>query len=615
MEPTSPPIQSMATKAHEAFSLAVSFLNTSLDAQFLPLQDASSKNFGAYLRGLFPFFDRIISTSMRLRDLYASKVLEALASVIPSLYLSIPLLLLSVPIISYIIYQLYFHPLAKYPGPLWAKFSGSRRAYHALRGTLHYDMWECHQKYGPYVRYSPDYLLFDTTQACKDIYGHNKNMQKSLPYLAMVHNTPSTFTLRNKKEHAWKKRILSQNFSDSAIRSYEPEVLKLVDRFCDALSPKSSEKSAINQFACSVLCPKPSETNESETRENKTSWSEPFNMSTWCDNLFFDLMTTTVFGENFDLLRSPWYRHIPEALSRSNKRISVIVQWPIIVWRRLDKLLFKDSVHGRKEFLRFVHNLVTDRMTRGTKNDVFSGLLNASDPTTGNSLTRDEIVAESILMIVAGSDTSGTLLASMFFYMSRNPDKKARLVEEVRSCFTTREEIKLGAKMNSCRYLQACISECLRMAPPVASAPFREVAAGGATVDGHFLPEGANVGTGIYSIQHNKEYFPRPFEFLPERWIQEENPCGVNVSDALVPFSIGPRACLGKGMAVAEGTLATAYICWMLDFDVVESMKDIGGGTKNDRNGRHRPNEYQLYDHISSAREGPWIRFRRNIEL
>lgn len=113
-------------------------------------------------------------------------------------------------------------------------------------------------------------------------------------------------------------------------------------------------------------------------------------------------MTTTVFGESFDLLRSQWYRHIPEALSRSNKRISVIVQWPIIVWRRLDKVLFKDSVHGRKEFLRFVHNLVTDRMTVGPRKDVFSGLLDASDPTTGNKLTRDEIVAESILMIVAG---------------------------------------------------------------------------------------------------------------------------------------------------------------------------------------------------------------------
>lgn len=113
-------------------------------------------------------------------------------------------------------------------------------------------------------------------------------------------------------------------------------------------------------------------------------------------------MTTTIFGENFDLLRSPWYRHIPGVLSTSNKRISVIVQWPIIVWRRLDKKIFRDSLHGRKEFLRFVHNLVTDRMSRGPRKDVFSGLLDASDPTTGNKLSRDEIVAESILMIVAG---------------------------------------------------------------------------------------------------------------------------------------------------------------------------------------------------------------------
>ncbi|KAH7330247.1 cytochrome P450 [Rhexocercosporidium sp. MPI-PUGE-AT-0058] len=561
MDPTLPPVQKMATKAHEAFSLAVSFLNTTSDPQLLPLQDATSKTIGAYFRVHLPYIDQILSTVVRLWDFYAPQVLEILVGVVPPLFVSIPLLLLSVPILSYIIYQLYFHPLAKYPGPLWAKFSGSRRAYHALRGTLHYDMWECHQKY--------------------DIYGHNKNMQKSLPYLAMVHNTPSTFTLRNKKEHAWKKRILSQKISDSAIRSYEPEVLKIVDRFCDVMSPKASEKTHPNLG----------------------------------DNLFFDLMTTTVFGENFDLLRSQWYRHIPEALTRSNKRISVICQWPLIVWRRLDKALFKDSVQGRKEFLRFVHNLVTDRMTAGAKNDVFSGLLDASDPTTGNSLSRDEIVAESILMIVAGSDTSGTLLASMFFYMARNPEKKARLVKEVRTCFATREEVRLGAKLNSCRYLQACISECLRMAPPVASAPFREVAVGGATVDGHFLPEGANVGTGIYSIQHNELYFPRPFEFLPERWLQDENPCGVNVSEALVPFSIGPRACLGKGIAVAEGTLATAYICWMLDFEVVESKKDIGGGTKNGRHGRHRLDEYQLYDHITSARDGPWITFRRNSEL
>lgn len=621
MDPISSLTQTVVAKAHEAVSQAVSFLDPPSDPKLFSFQDAVLKFPEADPTVHPPYWDRVVFIAVRVWHLCARKVFEFVVGVTPPLIISVPLFVLSAPIFGYIVYQLYLHPLSKYPGPLWAKLSGSRRGYHAWLGDLHHDMWECHQKYGPYVRYSPNYLLFDTTQACKDIYGHNKNMQKSPEYSVMVHNTPSTFTLINKKEHGWKKRILSHELSGAAIRSYEPEALKLVDRFCDALCPgpkvyesSHSEKSAINQFACSVLCPKPSEpeTGEAATSETEPDWSKPFNMATWCDYLFFDLMMTTVFGECFDLLRSQWYRYVPEALSRSNKRVGVILQWQMIAYRRLDKILFKDSVHARKEFLRFVHNLVTDRLTLGArKGDIFSGLLNASDPATGNKLSRDEIVAESILMIVAGSDTSSTLLASMFFYLARNPEKKARLVQEVRSCFAKREDIRLGVGLASCRYLQACVSECLRMAPPVASAPFREVTAGGVVVDGHYLPAGTNVGTGIYSIQHNEQYFPHPFEFVPERWLEQENPYGVNVSEALVPFSIGPRACLGKALAISEGTLLTAYICWMLDFEIVESMKDVGGGTRNGRHGRHRPDEYQLYDHVTSARNGPWIKFRR----
>lgn len=116
-----------------------------------------------------------------------------------------------------------------------------------------------------------------------------------------------------------------------------------------------------------------------------------------------------VFGESFDLIRSPWYRHIPVALARSNERMSVVVQFPYVLYRRLDKLLFRDSVFGRKEFLRFVHNMVTERIKRGSGHDVFSGLLDAVDPKTGNSMTCDEIVAESILMLVAGTFRLSTL--------------------------------------------------------------------------------------------------------------------------------------------------------------------------------------------------------------
>lgn len=80
----------------------------------------------------------------------------------------------------------------------------------------------------------------------------------------------------------------------------------------------------------------------------------------------------------------------------------------------MDKVLFRDSVSGRKDFLRFVHNLVTERITRGSRHDVFTALLDASDPTTGNKLSRDEIVAESILMLVAGTIHTGPRLHRHF---------------------------------------------------------------------------------------------------------------------------------------------------------------------------------------------------------
>jgi hypothetical protein len=98
MDPTSRLIQSMVAKAHEAFSLAVSFWNTSLHPQLLALQDAVSKTCEAYPRVHSPYWDRILSTVVRLWDLYAPKVLEVLVGVIPPLFISVPLLLLSAPV-------------------------------------------------------------------------------------------------------------------------------------------------------------------------------------------------------------------------------------------------------------------------------------------------------------------------------------------------------------------------------------------------------------------------------------------------------------------------------------------------------------------------------------
>jgi cytochrome P450 len=184
-------------------------------------------------------------------------------------------------------------------------------------------------------------------------------------------------------------------------------------------------------------------------------------------------------------------------------------------------------------------------------------------------------------------------------------------MQEIRTVFASREEIRFGPKLNSCRYLHACVSECLRLTPPVAAAPFREVMKGGAMVDGHFIPQGTNIGTGIYSIQHNDQYFKNPYEFAPERWLRDGPLSAPLDTEAYLPFMVGPRACLGKALASSQSMLAMAHVCYSMDFTVAESMRDFGAGSADAPLGRHRPDEYQLHDHITVARNGPSVQFRR----
>ena len=66
-----------------------------------------------------------------------------------------------------VIYNLYFHPLAKYPGPFLAKFTDLYAGYHAWKGDIHLDMWRCHQVYGDKVRYSPNRVHVNTVTGLK----------------------------------------------------------------------------------------------------------------------------------------------------------------------------------------------------------------------------------------------------------------------------------------------------------------------------------------------------------------------------------------------------------------------------------------------------------------
>ncbi|KAL8724863.1 MAG: hypothetical protein Q9181_006644 [Wetmoreana brouardii] len=165
-----------------------------------------------------------------------------------------------------VVYCLYFHPLAKYPGPFWAKFSVWPSYYHSLKGDRHIWIWQCHQLYGPIFRYGPNALLFNSPKALWTIYDSRSNVQKAKfyemhPWKAGAFNT---WNCTNKLVHARKRRILNAAFSDKAIRAAEPYVIQHADRWCQLLLNDAGDV-----------------------------WSAPRDMAEWSNGLVFDILGLT----------------------------------------------------------------------------------------------------------------------------------------------------------------------------------------------------------------------------------------------------------------------------------------------------------------------------------
>lgn len=218
-------------------------------------------------------------------------------------------------------------------------------------------------------------------------------------------------------------------------------------------------------------------------------------------------------------------------------------------------------------------------------------------------------------------------MSSCFFYLSQNKDCYDRLVNEIRAAFSSSDEIRGGPTLWNCHYLRAVINEALRISPPVSGTLWREKHSGyedePLIVDGHVIPPGTEVGINMYALHHNEEYFPEPFAFKPERWLDDETSSDSRgalpfpeeqrklMQDAFSPFSLGTRGCVGKPFAYLEASLVLAKTLWYFDLDrAAGRLGEVGHGARTGEAGRHRQQEFQLYDGFTSAHEGPYLTFR-----
>ncbi|OCK83723.1 benzoate 4-monooxygenase cytochrome P450 [Lepidopterella palustris CBS 459.81] len=504
------------------------------------------------------------------------------------------------------VYRLTLHPLAKYPGPFLYKLTDWSLIIQCYQGNRHLHHLRDHEKYGPIVRIGPNTLSFNTETALNAIYGSKKvNVRKTGMYITMDAGAGalSTHTEVDKEKHAYRRRVMSHAFSDNALRSAEPFILDNINIFCNLMAPKE-----------------------------KGAWSEAKDMSQWCAWLGFDIMGDLAFGKRFRCLESEEHRYTSRTTITGSKFIYWFSYLPcawlcrLFITSPLLSLLFGQMAKDLAHLVYYADEQVrirTSELTKSEKSgektaprkDSMHYIIEARDPETGKSLTNQELTADSMLLIGAGSDTVATSMASCLFYLLHNPTVLKKVTTEVRSTFTSIADIRVGPKLTSCTYLQACLEEVLRITPPVPSHLPREVLPGGLGLDGEYIPAGTIVGVPAYSIHHNPTYYPDPWAFTPERWLVDPAGTGVTAAQvelaqrAFCPFSLGSRGCIGKFLAYMEFKLFMAHLLYR--FDIKEGEEKVGGGGKEGlERGRERSDEFQMDDAFAVLRNGPMVRFR-----
>lgn len=310
-----------------------------------------------------------------------------------------------------------------------------------LAGQFAQDIRTLHQKYGDVVRIAPDELSFINGDAWKAIYGtrlgHGQKRKDSRFYPPTAGNAPSIIS-SNDADHSRFRRLLSHAFSDSALRGQEPIIQKYVDLLMERL------------------------------RQNADNGTRALDLVKWYNFTTFDIIGDLAFGESFDCLKNSTY-HQWVSFIFSHVRLGAYTN----VARRFPGCNFilplitpKRVIEQRNQMMEMNREKIKSRLEKTNERpDFFANILKHQGTDKGFSFA--EMVTNGSTLIVAGSETTATLLSGVTYLLLKHPMVLSKLQREVRETFATGKDITLDHATSS-NISMLCswrLSGCIPLSP------------------------------------------------------------------------------------------------------------------------------------------------------
>lgn len=191
---------------------------------------------------------------------------------------------------------------------------------------------------------------------------------------------------------------------------------------------------------------------------------------------------------------------------------------------------------------------------RVEREDMLQYFIDARDR-NGYRMSRDEIHAETTLLIMAGSEPTAGQMTMFIKDLVNSPQVYDRLIKEIDSYFEANPDSEIIPYRDTANlpYLNACFKETLRMHPSVGSILPRVVPDGGDTFYGIWVPPGTEIACNPWILSKStKLYGEDIWHFRPERWLEASPERYKEMESKYFGFGAGNRSCLGKNIACVE---------------------------------------------------------------
>jgi cytochrome P450 len=231
--------------------------------------------------------------------------------------------------------------------------------------------------------------------------------------------------------------------------------------------------------------------------------------------------------------------------------------------------LIRKHVKMARETQSIIQRVIDDRRkSTSSHDDLLDMLLNARYD-DGSRMTDQQLIEESLILFVAGHETTANAMAWTFYLLTQHPDVLEKVRMEARQVLNGR--VAAFEDLRNLNYARQVIEESMRLYPPAWVSD--RVSLDDDHVCGYHIPRGTIIILYYYGLHHNKDYWSDPEVFDPDRFSAKQK--SEHTPFAYAPFGGGPRLCIGNHFAMMEMQLILCAFVQNYEFELAQANPEL----------------------------------------